>query len=143
MVERVDDLCRKTRNGPCQNRVAVVSKETVGKLLPDEAHICSSERLDTTMNWTVDNYLFIFLFLRSFCPLRLTFTWWGCCGLRFDVNQPSLPSPFHSVLVSISAFMAFSTVFHSINSPDNSPLSHSVPPVLFLPYWSFQLYTSL
>ena len=44
----------------------------------------------------------------------------------FDVNQPSLPSPFHSVLVSISAFMALSTVFHSINSPDNSPLSHSV-----------------
>ena len=35
----------------------------------------------------------------------------------FDVNQPSLPTPFHSVLVSISAFMALSTVFHSINSP--------------------------
>ena len=33
--------------------------------------------------------------------------------------------------------MALSTVFHSINSPDNSPLSHSVLPVLFLPYWSF------
>ena len=61
----------------------------------------------------------------------------------FDVNQPSLPTPFHSVLVSISVFMALSSVFHSINSPDNSPLSHSVPPVLFLPYWSFQLYISL
>ena len=35
----------------------------------------------------------------------------------FDVNQPSLPTPFHSVLVSISAFMSLSTVFHSINSP--------------------------
>ena len=34
--------------------------------------------------------------------------------------------------------MALSTVFHSINSPDNSPFSHSVLPVLFLPYWSFQ-----
>ena len=44
----------------------------------------------------------------------------------FDVNQPSLPTPFHSVLVSISVFMALSTVFHSINSPDNSLLSHSV-----------------
>ena len=41
----------------------------------------------------------------------------------FDVNQPSLPTPFHSVLESISVFMALSTVFHSINSPDNSPFS--------------------
>ena len=57
----------------------------------------------------------------------------------FDINQPSF-SLFYSVLVSISVFMALSTVFHSINSPDNSPLSHSVLPVLFLPYWSFQLY---
>ena len=39
--------------------------------------------------------------------------------------------------------MALSTVFLSINSPDNSPLSHSVLPVLFLPYWSFQLYNYL
>ena len=49
----------------------------------------------------------------------------------FDVNQPSLPAPFHSVLVSISVFMALSTVFHSINSSNNSPLSHSVLPVFF------------
>ena len=55
----------------------------------------------------------------------------------FDINQPSLPTPFYSVLVSVSVFMALSTVFHSINSPDNSPLSHSVLPVSFLPYWSF------
>ena len=61
----------------------------------------------------------------------------------FDINQPSLLTPFYSVLVSISVFMALSTVFHSINSPDNSLLSHSVLPVLFLPYWSFQLYISL
>ena len=43
----------------------------------------------------------------------------------FDINQPSLPTPFYSVLVSISVFMALSTVVHSIDSPDNSPLSHS------------------
>ena len=61
----------------------------------------------------------------------------------FDINQPSLPTPFYSVLVSISVFMALSTVFHSIDSPDNSPLSHSVLPALFLPYWSFQLRISL
>ena len=50
----------------------------------------------------------------------------------FDVNQPSLPTPFHSVLASISVFMALSTAFYSRNS-------HSVLPVLFLPYWSLQL----
>ena len=60
----------------------------------------------------------------------------------YDINQPSLPTPFNSVLVSVSVFMALSTVFHSINSPDNSPFSHSVLPVLSLPYWSFQLYVS-
>ena len=57
----------------------------------------------------------------------------------FDISQPSLPTPFYSVVVFIVVFMALSPVFHSINSPDNSPLSHSVLPVLFLPYWSFQL----
>ena len=43
----------------------------------------------------------------------------------------------------MSVFMALSTVLHSINSPDSSPLSPSARPVLFLPYWSFQLYISL
>ena len=57
-----------------------------------------------------------------------------------DINQPSLPTPFYFVLVSVSVFMALSAVFHSINSPDNSPLPHSLLPVLFLPYRSFQLY---
>ena len=61
----------------------------------------------------------------------------------FDINQLSLPTPVYSVLVSISVFIALSTIFHSISSPDNSPLSHPVLPVSFLPYWSFQLYTSL
>ena len=50
------------------------------------------------------------------------------------------PLPFYlffflSVLVSISVFMALSTVFHSINSPDNSSLSHFVLPVLSLPFF--------
>ena len=48
----------------------------------------------------------------------------------------------YSVLASISVFMALSAVFHSINSTDNSPFSHSVLPVLSLPYRSFQLYVS-
>ena len=50
----------------------------------------------------------------------------------FDINQSSLPTPFNSVLVSVFVFMALSTVFHSINSPDNSPFSDSVLPVLSL-----------
>ena len=51
------------------------------------------------------------------------------------INRPSLPAPFSSVLLSISVFMSLSTVFHSINTLDNSPLSHFVLSVLFLPYW--------
>ena len=54
--------------------------------------------------------------------------------LLFYINHLSWPTPFHSLLVSISVFMALSLVFHSISSPDNSPLSHFVLPVLFLPY---------
>ena len=60
-----------------------------------------------------------------------------------DINQPSLPTPFYSVLVSVSVFMALSPVFYSINSSDNSPISYSVLQVFILPYWSFQLYVSL
>ena len=47
------------------------------------------------------------------------------------INQPSLPTPFYSVLVSASVFTALSIVFHSLYSPDNCPLSHSVLPGLF------------
>ena len=74
---------------------------------------------------------------------RLTFTWLGCHGLCPRHKPTELAhSPFSSVLVSVSVFMALSTVFHSINSPDNSPHFHSVLLVLFLPYCSFQLYIS-
>ena len=51
----------------------------------------------------------------------------------FDTNQRSLPTPFYSVLVSVSVIMALSTAFHFINSLDKSPRSHSVFPVSFLP----------
>ena len=53
-----------------------------------------------------------------------------------------LPTPVYSVLVSVSVSMALSTVFHSINPPDDSPFSRSVLPVLSLPCRSFQLYIS-
>ena len=53
----------------------------------------------------------------------------GVLQFMSDINQPSLPTPFYSVLVSISVFMALSTVFHSINSPNNSQFSDSVLPI--------------
>ena len=58
----------------------------------------------------------------------------------FDIDQPSLPTPFYSVLASISVFTALSTVFHSINSPDNSLFSYSVLPDSFLPHEFFHVY---
>ena len=64
----------------------------------------------------------------------------------FEINQPSLPTPFYSILVSVSVFMVLSTVFHSINSPDNSLLSHSFLLVLFCltgPFNYLSLYKSL
>ena len=63
-----------------------------------------------------------------------------------NINQPSLPTPFFSLLKCFCVYFSltiFSTVFYSINSPNSSQLSHSVLPTPFLPYWSFQLYISL
>ena len=67
----------------------------------------------------------------------------------FDINQPSLPTPFHSALVSVFGLMALSTKVHSINSPNelnNSPLSHFVLPVFFcliVPFYYISLFQSL
>ena len=66
----------------------------------------------------------------------------GMLRFMYDINQWSLPTPFYSVLVSVSVFTLISTVFHSIGSPDNSPFSHFVFPDLFPPYRSFELYIS-
>ena len=98
---------------------------------------------------TIHNYFLSARFLPSPLPLPHVFRTvpasspsLGVDGMVYvkDRNQPSLPTPFLSVLVPFSAAIALSAVFHSINSPDNSPLSRSVLPVLLLPYWSFQLY---
>ena len=90
------------------------------------------------------------MFKRGICirrepgsPWGLTFSWWGRYGLCLRHKPTELAHFFkNSVFVSVSVFMAHSTVFHFVNSPDNIPLSHSVLLVLFLPYWSFQLYLS-
>ena len=60
----------------------------------------------------------------------------------YDINQPSLPTPFHSALVSVSVFMALSTVFHSEILPTILNFLALFFPVLFLPYWSCQLCVS-
>ena len=78
----------------------------------------------------------------SFSP-RAQFDAVGTLLFMFDMNQPSLPIPFSSILVSVSVFMALSTVFHSINSPDIPPFSDSVLQVFALSYWSSELYITL
>ena len=91
---------------------------------------CSIEHINDHLNFNV-----------FYDPLHgLTFMWLGCYGLCLRHKPTKLAHSLYSVLVAVSVFMALSTVFHSINSPNNSLLSHSVPLVLFLPYRSFQLY---
>ena len=97
----------------------------------------SARRKIATTSRSERNELLDFFFFAS--PHGLTFTWWGCLGLCQGHKPTELAHSFHSVLASL---MALSPVFRFINSPDNSPYSHSVLPVLFLPYWSFQLYIS-
>ena len=80
--------------------------------------------------------------LRLFSCVFLLFTWWDVAVYVFDINQPTCPFLLILFLCLILSFMALSTVFHSIDSPDNSPLSHSVLPVIFLPFCPFN-YTSL
>ena len=82
-----------------------------------------------------------FLFLCSRWSLQAHLHMLGMLWFMFfDINQLSLPTLFYSIHVSVSIFMALSTVFHSINPPDNSLLSHSILSLLFLPYWFCQLY---
>ena len=53
-------------------------------------------------------------------PSGVTFTWWGCYSLCLRHKPTELAHSFCSGLVSVSVFMALSTVFHSMNSPDLS-----------------------
>ena len=51
------------------------------------------------------------LLLQLVCPRGLTFMWWGCYVNVKDINQPSLPTSFYSVLVSVSLLWAFQLYF--------------------------------
>ena len=63
------------------------------------------------------------------CPLSYVWVTAGSPSRGGDVtvcvwHKPAeLAHSFWFFLVSVSVFMALSTVFHSINSPDNTPLS--------------------
>ena len=119
-----------------------------GKILDLMRTVWSLGSLDTTVfffsSFSINKLNLCFCALLKFGgPSGLTLTWWRCCGLC-QRHKPTEPAhSFYSALVSISVLLVLSTVFHSINYPDNSLLSHSVLPVLILPYWAFQLYVSL
>ena len=82
--------------------------------------------------------------LRTAVPAGSPSLRWGVAVYVFDINQPSLPTPFFFLFSClIFVFMALPTVFRPINFPENSPLSHSVLLVVILSYWSFQLHISL
>ena len=74
------------------------------------------------------------------CPRRLTFTCWEC----YDLCQRHKPTkPAHSSLFCSCVYFCLLGLFNCIyttNSPDDPQFSHSVLPVLALPYWSFELY---
>ena len=84
--------------------------------------------------------LFLSLFVVS--P-RAHFLVVGMLRFMSDINQPSLPTPVYSVLVSVFVFVAVSTVLHSINFPYSFPFSSYSFCLISLPYWSFQPYISL
>ena len=84
----------------------------------------------------------------SDCPRGLTFTWWGCYGLRLGHKPAELARSFFSFfffsLLFLCLFLSlWPFQLYSINHLNNSPFACSVPPVLFLPYWSFWLFIFL
>ena len=67
-------------------------------------------------------------------PPGPTFTWWGCFGLCQRHKQTEIAHSFLFCSCVYFCLYGLSTVFHSINPPENSPLTNSVLPVLFLPF---------
>ena len=79
--------------------------------------------LNTFYDLCYVNVFLLIIHLSSYpSPRGLAFTWWGCYGLCPRHKPTELAHSFYFVLVYVSVFMALSTIFHSINSPDNSPL---------------------
>ena len=75
------------------------------------------------MRFTVSLFVLFFCFLLLWVPMGSPSRGGVVVVYVFDINQQSLPTSFYSVSVSISVFVALSTVFHSINSFNNSAFS--------------------
>ena len=118
----------KTTNQPTNQPNKQANKQQQRK------NTTKTHKTTTTTKTTTNKKDFPLLCVPADSPSR----GWDVTVYVSDMNQPSLPTPFYFVLVSISVFRALSTVFYSINSPHNSPLSLSVLSVLSLPYLSFQ-----
>ena len=96
---------------------------------------CAGARERTKINICTLFILFVVVSLPSrSLPLLRTSVPANSPSRGGDAVQLILPTPFDSVLVSISVFMALSSAFHSTNCSHNSPVSCSVLPVLSLPY---------
>ena len=80
--------------------------------------VCRKQRKTFTCDFCESCFVFIW---PSFKPPELTRSFSFCSCVCFCLYGPA------------------NYMLHSIISPENSPLSHFVLPVLFLPYWSFQL----
>ena len=73
------------------------------------------------------------------CVCVCVYCMWVTVTLNGSVKSVKcLPCISKLKRLQICACLAVCTVY--VNSPDSSPLSHSILPVLFLPNWSFQLY---
>ena len=101
------------------DRVLYLVREAHVRVLSDATHCSLDRSLDhkhLSDPIKVSSYLIISLSPRAHLLVV------GMLRFLSDINQPSLPTPFfYSVLMSVFVFLALSTVFHSINSPNNSP----------------------
>ena len=118
VFENLDPFLRVSKQGPCLTAIEGVTRVLYNLNLP--ANLMALLR----------QILFCLAIIAAIVPTDSPSHGGDVVVYVFDIHQPSFPLPFYSVIVSISVFMALSTVFHSINSPDDSPISHSVLPVI-------------
>ena len=129
IVEALPD--RKGEQEPGNDNV--IRKDCSDVTLPPE----SDGQLTQSSQFVSDWFFLFFL-----GPRGLTFMWWACYGLCFWHKATELAHSFLFCSCVCSCLHGPSFVFHSINSSDNSPLSHSVLLILYLPCWSFSFWKS-
>ena len=145
-VEYCTEICVRDRNTPWRELVEYCTEICVRDSFILDLGTCVANPTNASLHYTTLHYTTTNVITTPYCYTipACSLSRVGMLRFIFDINQPSLSAPFFSaVIVSVSVFMALSTVLRPINSPDNSLLSYSVRLVLFLPYWSFQLYVAL